>query len=208
MYPDRLSNTEIYGWHDLNPTRSHAYVFPTIEKLLKSPGPLKILDIGCGNGWTAGHLASLGHNMTAMDASSDGIRLAADAFPSVTFHLRSIYDPMDDFASAFDIVLATEVIEHLYSPSRLVQQARLVLRPGGHLILSTPYHGYLKNLAICLANGWDRHHTTDWEGGHIKFFSKATLRHLLESNGMKNITFFGAGRAPLFWKSMIVCATS
>ncbi|MBI4726237.1 hypothetical protein HY768_03260 [candidate division TA06 bacterium] len=73
-------------------------------------------------------------------------------------------------------------------------------------MLTTPYHGYWKNLAIALFNQWDFHHTVNWQGGHIKFFSPRTLRSLLEEAGFKNIEFKYAGRFPLLWKSMIAIA--
>ena len=72
--------------------------------------------------------------------------------------------------------------------------------------VSTPYHGYLKNLMLSLFDHWDVHHTSLREGGHIKFWSKRTLLSLLENNGFKALSFYGVGRVPYLWKSMIVVA--
>ena len=63
----------------------------------------------------------------------------------------------------------------------------LVLRSGGSLILTTPYHGYLKNLALSLFNKWDKHFTVERRGGHIKFFSEETLARMLSSCGFENV---------------------
>jgi 2-polyprenyl-3-methyl-5-hydroxy-6-metoxy-1,4-benzoquinol methylase len=100
------------------------------------------------------------------------------------------------------VIVAVEVIEHLYSPQRFFENARRHLRPAGHLIVTTPYHGYLKNLAIGIAGGWDRHLGVHWEGGHIKFFSVNSLRSMLEGAGFRTPEFRFAGRAPLLWRSM------
>jgi 2-polyprenyl-6-hydroxyphenyl methylase/3-demethylubiquinone-9 3-methyltransferase len=70
--------------------------------------------------------------------------------------------------------------------------------------LSTPYHGYLKNLALALCDRWDHHHTALWHGGHIKFFSRATIGRLLSDNGFEVQGFRGVGRVPYLWKSMVV----
>jgi len=70
----------------------------------------------------------------------------------------------------------------------------------------TPYHGYLKNLVISLVGGWDRHFQVERDGGHIKFFSKRTLRRMAEAVGFRNLRFQGAGRLPWLWKSMILVA--
>ncbi len=72
------------------------------------------------------------------------------------------------------------------------------------MVLSTPYHGYLKNLAISLIGGWDRHFTVHWEGGHIKFFSKRTLVRMAAAVGFRNIEFYGAGRLSGLWKSVVM----
>jgi 2-polyprenyl-6-hydroxyphenyl methylase/3-demethylubiquinone-9 3-methyltransferase len=72
--------------------------------------------------------------------------------------------------------------------------------------MSTPYHGYLKNLAISLVNGWDRHFEVHRDGGHIKFFSKRTLGRMAEEVGFGRQKFYGVGRLPWLWKSMILVA--
>ena len=80
----------------------------------------------------------------------------------------------------------------------------LATRPGGRFICTTPYHGYLKNLAISLTNKWDDHITPFWDGGHIKFWSRKTLGRLLTEAGFTNLQFRGAGRLPYLWMSMVM----
>jgi hypothetical protein len=84
--------------------------------------------------------------------------------------------------------------------------ARKLLPVGGYLVISTPYHGYLKNIALSIFNKWDKHHTVLWHGGHIKFWSRKTLTQLLQDNGFEVVGFVGAGRFPYLWKSMILVA--
>jgi 2-polyprenyl-3-methyl-5-hydroxy-6-metoxy-1,4-benzoquinol methylase len=106
----------------------------------------------------------------------------------------------------FDTIISTEVIEHLYDPEGFIDFCKRVLNHNGEIIITTPYHGYLKNLALSLTNKWDAHHGPLWHGGHIKFWSKATLSRALINAGFKIITFEGCGRIPYFWKSMIIKA--
>ena len=113
---------------------------------------------------------------------------------------------MDAEGGRFDLAISTEVIEHLYAPTQLLTYANSVLVPKGKLIITTPYHGYIKNIALALAGKWDAHHTTLWEGGHIKFWSRNTLTDLLAQNGYSITEFCGVGRLPYLWKSMIVVA--
>ena len=74
------------------------------------------------------------------------------------------------------------------------------------MVISTPYHGYWKNLAISILNGWDRHFEVEREGGHIKFFSKRTLTRMAQAAGFRALRFYGAGRLPWLWKSVILFA--
>ena len=105
--------------------------------------------------------------------------------------------------NAFDTVICMEVVEHLFDPHQLVNTTRYALQDDGYAIISTPYHGYLKNLALSLVDKWDFHHHPLRVGGHIKFWSKATLRTLFEKGGFKAVSFHGAGRLPYLWNSMV-----
>jgi 2-polyprenyl-3-methyl-5-hydroxy-6-metoxy-1,4-benzoquinol methylase len=121
----------------------------------------------------------------------------------------SVYDDLLKISGKkFDVIIALEVIEHLFFPRVLLKNSRAALTAGGQLFLSTPYHGYCKNLAISILGGWDKHFTVDWDGGHIKFYSPSSLEKQLHQAGFSSVKFNFAGRMPLFWKSMICQASS
>jgi ubiquinone biosynthesis O-methyltransferase len=177
--------------------------------LLAELGPLagmSLLDIGCGNGAVAASLAHRGANVTGIDLSESGIALARTAHPEVRYEVASVYDDLHARFGSFDRVVALEVIEHLFDPRTFLRRAFDVLKPGGRLVLSTPYHGYLKNVVLALSGKLDAHFTVLWDGGHIKFFSQRTLAAMLEEAGFVDLRFRGAGRVPLLWKSLVASA--
>jgi 2-polyprenyl-6-hydroxyphenyl methylase/3-demethylubiquinone-9 3-methyltransferase len=94
----------------------------------------------------------------------------------------------------------------VYAPRRWAAAAFTALKPGSVLICSTPYHGYLKNLALAASGQLDPHFTALWDGGHIKFWSRRTLTALLQEAGFQVVGFRGAGRWPWLWKSMLLAA--
>ena len=196
---------EEYGWNSADATQDHAYTFPAIASLLPSSSGrgMSILDAGCGNGNIAGRLAALGYQVVGIDLSEDGIEIAKKAHPKARFAVASVYDDLSSIVEPVDIVVSSEVIEHLYYPQRYLKNMASLIKPGGVIILNTPYHGYVKNLALSLFNYWDKHHTVDWEGGDIKFFSERTLKRMLKESGFSNIVFNNAGRMPYLWKSMV-----
>lgn len=176
-------------------------------------GVKDVCDLGCGNGYLASRLGAYGLHVTGIDASESGLQIARRyyATDNVTFVRGEIGTGLQALLPAgllFDAVVSSDVIEHLYRPAALVEAAAALLKPGGYLIVGTPYHGYLKNLAISILNKWDSHHGVHWDGGHIKFFSKRTLRELVLRHGLRPQTFYFYGRLPWLWKHMICVARS
>jgi 2-polyprenyl-3-methyl-5-hydroxy-6-metoxy-1,4-benzoquinol methylase len=172
-----------------------------VELVKRLAGVKSICDLGCGNGHISGRLAALGYDVTGVDASASGIQIARRAYPRVQF-VEALID-RDLKLGSFDLVISSDVIEHLYRPSDLLEAANSLLLPGGQILIGTPYHGYLKNLVIAAAGKMDAHFSALHDGGHIKFFSVRTLSRLMRSYGFEDLRFSFYGRAPLLWKNMI-----
>ena len=205
------AKTEDYGWQAEAPESSNI-INPAIRKLVAAgdPRPRDVLDVGCGNGALAKELHDDGFHVVGVDGDAGGIELARRHFSGPRYEVATFEsDPAGIAATPdgrFDYVVSTEVVEHLYSPQELARFCFEALRPGGRLAMSTPYHGYLKNLALSLTDKWDHHHTVNWHGGHIKFWSAKTLTKLLTDAGFEMTGFVGVGRMPYLWKSMILTA--
>lgn len=192
-----------YSYKSSEPDHSHDYLFDPVVELVKALQPTKIFEVGCGNGSLANRLSEY-VAISGIDSSSSAIDVARNAFPHLNLNVGSAYDDLASQYGQFDVVLSLEVIEHLFDPRFFVQRVREMLNPGGTLIISTPYHGYWKNLAIALLGKFDAHYTALWDGGHIKFWSRATLSSLMKEVGFQETSFQRVGRLPIFAKSMIV----
>lgn len=165
-----------------------------------------MFDLGCGNGALAGWLSAQGYDVTGVDPAETGIEFANRDFPDLNLHLGSSEDDLAFTYGKFPIVISLEVVEHVYSSRNYARTLFDLVEPGGVAIVSTPYHGYWKNLSLSLLNAWDNHWQPLKDGGHIKFWSKATLSKLLTDAGFSNHRFYSAGRVPLLGKSMICVA--
>jgi 2-polyprenyl-6-hydroxyphenyl methylase/3-demethylubiquinone-9 3-methyltransferase len=198
-----------YGFATAAESHMHAHFMPHV---LAFAGELaagtRVLDVGCGNGFACGEFLKRGCKVVGIDLSVEGINLARRAYPEARFELLGAdSDILERLGTeAFDIVLSTEVVEHLYAPREWAKGCYKALRRGGTFICTTPYHGYLKNLALSLLGKWDTHANPLWDGGHIKLWSRQTLFALLTETGFKNLDFRGAGRWPGLWMTMIVKA--
>src|SRR6185295_7271936 len=116
------------------------------------------------------------------------------AYPNVEF-IEAFID-RELSVGEFDLVVSSDVIEHMYRPSDLLEAARAALKPGGQILLGTPYHGYLKNLVLAATGKMDAHFSVLHNGGHIKFFSVQTLSKLMGAHGFGDLSFTFYGRAP------------
>ena len=210
MFPEKANLVySEYGFKSDAPSHMHRhFIGPLIELSGVRKRNVRVLDVGCGNGSTVGEFLALRCEVVGIDLSKEGIEVARRAYPTARFECL----PADDHilenlqCEPFDVVISTEVIEHLYDPHSFVLGCYRALRPGGRFVLSTPYHGYLKNLLLSLFNRWDQHLSSLWRGGHIKFWSRKTLSQLLTGIGFVNLRFRGAGRIPYLWMTMVMAA--
>jgi 2-polyprenyl-3-methyl-5-hydroxy-6-metoxy-1,4-benzoquinol methylase len=185
----------------------HDYVLPVLLPILKSlPAGARILDVGCGNGSVTTEIAKRGYKMVGIDLAEPGIRIARQSCPSGRFELlaadRDVLKNLGE--EPFDAVYSLEVIEHLYDPRSFLAGCFAAVKSGGIFACSTPYHGYIKNLALSLANKWDFHANPLFDGGHIKLFSRKKLSEGLLEAGFRDLHFYGTGRLPYLWKSMVM----
>lgn len=201
-----------FAYIDSEAQHHHAYILkPILEFLEQSSSSQQsqvsdVLDLGCGNGSLSRAIAQKGYSVTGVDPSSSGVRFAQQHNSHCTFIQADIESlPYEKLEHRFDVVISSEVIEHLLYPRELIRASKRCLKPGGRVILTTPYHGYWKNLAIALMGKMDSHFSPLWDGGHVKFFSQKTLTNLMQQEGIEQIQFKFAGRYPLLWMSMICC---
>jgi 2-polyprenyl-6-hydroxyphenyl methylase/3-demethylubiquinone-9 3-methyltransferase len=144
--------------------------------------------------------------VVGIDSSDSGVAIANSSFPHLKIAVGSAYDDLASRYGDFPVVVSLEVIEHLYDPRIYAKNLFDLVRPGGVALVSTPYHGYVKNLALAVTGRFDAHFTALWDGGHIKFWSVSTLTILLEEAGFSGVTFRFVGRFPAIAKSMIAIA--
>ena len=171
-----------------------------------SGGGRRLFELGCGNGSVARLLTARGWDVTGVDPSVEGIAQARAADPGLKLATGSAYDDLAGQYGRFPMVLSLEVVEHVYAPRHYARTLFDLLEPGGTAILSTPYHGYWKNLALALSGRLDAHFTALWDHGHIKFWSIRTLGELLREAGFVDVRFERVGRVPALAKAMIAVA--
>jgi 2-polyprenyl-3-methyl-5-hydroxy-6-metoxy-1,4-benzoquinol methylase len=199
-----------YKYGDAHLSCAHPFLLPAVYEILDNLGQRvderKLFDLGCGNGSVANAISKRAWNVTGCDPSIEGIQQANASYAGLRLDVGSAYDRLEKKYGQFPVLLSLEVIEHLYAPRKFAETAYNLLQPGGWAIISTPYHGYWKNLAMALCGKMDHHFTALWDHGHIKFWSIPTLTELLIEAGFSDISYIRVGRIPILAKSMIAIA--
>lgn len=210
---NQITMSEISGYRYADAETNHSHTilleptFAALDAFFSSSGrPRRVFDLGCGNGSVAALLTEKGYEVTGCDPSTEGIAQARSAFPALRLEVGSAYEDLAQRFGKWPAVISLEVVEHVYAPRDYARTLFHLLEPGGIAILSTPYHGYFKNLALAVTGKMDAHFTALWDHGHIKFWSIKTLTTLLSEAGFEPPAFSRVGRIPPLAKSMIAKA--
>jgi 2-polyprenyl-3-methyl-5-hydroxy-6-metoxy-1,4-benzoquinol methylase len=174
-----------------------------LKEIKKYPGIKKILDVGCGDGRISKALKEAGFNVVGLDISRTAIEKAKQNFRGIDFLVASPEEKLPFEDENFDSVYCTEVIEHLYDTAVALKEITRVLKKEGLLFISTPYHGFLKNLLITIF-GFEKHF--DPLGSHIRFFTKDALVKLLEEEGFFVEKIHYLGRFFPIWMDIVILA--
>jgi 2-polyprenyl-3-methyl-5-hydroxy-6-metoxy-1,4-benzoquinol methylase len=134
----------------------------------------RVLDLGCGQGDLTAVLAGAGARPLGVDVAEAALRRARRRHPQLSFERAPVEGPLPLEDGVFDVVWASEVIEHVADTARWLSEVRRVLVPGGRLLLTTPNHG---RLALAL-HGIDRYSAP--LGDHLHLYSARSLRTLLD----------------------------
>jgi 2-polyprenyl-3-methyl-5-hydroxy-6-metoxy-1,4-benzoquinol methylase len=145
----------------------------------------RVLDLGCGDGAFAADLLAAGCVVTMADVAEEALRRARLRAPGAEAILVPEGGALPFAEDAFDVVWAGEVLEHVADLVGLLAEVRRVLRWGGRLLVTTPWHG-----RIVIAS--DAHF--DPRADHLRFFSARTLRALLAEAGFADVEVRRAGR--------------
>lgn len=180
-----------------------------LARIVSAAGrPLRVLDVGCGDG-KAGAVAlsacaaSPGAEISLIGCDWSQTALCAARHNEVTPVRCSVEAPGLAFRSAsVDVVIMSELIEHLVDTDTALAEARRVLVPGGTLLLSTPNLAAWYNRALLMAGIQPVFSEVSLRGiygrpgsvvvGHLRLFTRRAIRGLIAANGFGNIEVSGA----------------
>jgi 2-polyprenyl-6-hydroxyphenyl methylase/3-demethylubiquinone-9 3-methyltransferase len=128
-------NGDFKPLHVINPLRAN-YIFDKLDISNK-----KVLDVGCGGGILSEALYEKGADVTGIDAAGPGINIAKihaeQNNKNITYYQNTAEELYKKYKKNYDVVTCLEVLEHVPDPAMLVSTCLKLLKPNGHLFLST-----------------------------------------------------------------------
>lgn len=174
-----------YEVSNLEPTRENKKIYAAIIDCVRALKPSSVLEIGSGMGMLGDMIRQMGIRYVGLEPDAAQLRLCHQRYPELNIFEGSCYEPAEKYGlGEFDLVISTDVIEHLYLPRHLVSFKKTHVRKGGHVLTCTPEFGsYWKNIMYSIFAKWDLVHSPLWDGGHIKFFSRKWMLQIFEEQG-------------------------
>ncbi len=190
-----------YQYEDLQARSVDSYAnakYTMIRAYLRGCGSLQILNAGCGSGELSFLLAADGHIVLGLDPASEYIELARSALPfeftaRCSFQVGDIEEMSTE--KKFDVVIATDVLEHIKDDGTAAQKLITLIKTGGRLMITVP--------AMPSLFGFH-----DEQLGHFRRYTAHTLKTLIDSVGgisYERIRYFGWTLIPvcLLWSKIL-----
>jgi SAM-dependent methyltransferase len=153
----------------------------------------RVLDLGCGAGRFTGALREAGAEAIGVEVAEAALERARENVPGGDFRLVGPDGVLPLGHGEVDLVWCSEVLEHVADTAGLLLEARRVLRRGGRLLLTVPYHARAQAAVLALTR-FEAHF--DPLGQHLRFYTRRSLSGALEARGFPGAEVRAVGGLP------------
>ena len=164
----------------------------------------RVLDLGCGAGRFVAALRDAGTEPVGVELAEAALERARRNVPGADLRLVEPDGSLPLDHASVDLVWCSEVLEHVADTAHALLEVRRVLRPGGRLLVTVPFHGRAKGALIALAR-FDAHF--DPLGQHLRFYTRPSLTATLGSSGFDDVRVRAWGGLPLLRTGLTARAT-
>jgi SAM-dependent methyltransferase len=156
-----------------------------------------VVDIGCGAGPGLRYLAARGARALGLDHSRYALETALALAPTSSVALNDSAAGLPCASGSADLLLLSELLEHLPDAAPLLRECYRVLRPGGRVVVTTPNLWDARRLTAPLLGGTWSGHT---DPTHVNMYTPLRLARELRAAGFARVRW-RTGVKPAFWLS-------
>jgi SAM-dependent methyltransferase len=164
----------------------------------------RVLDLGCGAGRFVAALRDAGADAVGVELAAAALDRARANAPDADLRLVEPDGSLPLEHGSVDLVWCSEVLEHVADTEHVLLEVRRVLRPGGRLLVTVPFHGRVNAALIGLLR-FDQHF--DPLGQHLRFYTRSSLRTTLDRSGFDDVRVRPWGGPPLLRTGLTASAT-
>ncbi len=164
---------------------------PEIPRILqKLPGGLHVLDVGCGSGVHGAELKRIhGHRVVGVDLSEQSVAKAKSRLAEAYVADVTLPEQYPFFgARSFDVIVFSDILEHLYAPLDVLARHYQLLAPGGHILISLPNIAIWNVRLEILAGRFEYTDTGTLDRTHIRFFTRKSFRRFTNDAGLQIVS--------------------
>lgn len=174
--------------HYQNKSVQYGVSHTRLSRVLDLVGPrsgLKVLEIGCASGRLGSEIKKLGNHVTGVEISEFTAQEARKVLDKV--HVFDIEEKWPDNLRSynFNLILLTEILEHVFDPVEVLGNASKVLKEKGEIIITTPNFMIWTNRIRFLWGDFEYQKQGMFDFGHIRWFTHAYLKDVLRKSGFK-----------------------
>jgi SAM-dependent methyltransferase len=192
-------------WADA-PRDPEPWAFAARRRLLEAdiaPGE-RVLDLGCGAGRFLEAIRAAGGEAVGVELAEAAAERARANVPGADVRLVGADGSLPLGHGDVDLVWCSEVLEHIPDAEHALLEARRVLRRGGRLLLTVPFHGRVQAALIGLTR-FDAHF--DPRGQHVRFFTARSLAGILDAAGFAPTEIHARGGVPPLRRMLVARAS-
>ena len=180
-----VENRHVYDYEvDLTGQNAAVYVMQLVGQ------SKRVLEIGCGPGWITKLLVRHGQcSVTALELDPDAIKIATPYCERIMqADLNSDgWLALLEGMQPFDVVVAADVLEHLYDPWKTLKHLATLIGPKGYVVVSLPHAGHAGVLSSLVNSDFEYHDCGLLDRTHIRFFGLRNVEALFAQAGLKII---------------------
>lgn len=171
-----------------------------LGRILAEPPPVangRLLDVGCGAGEYVAFAQSQGWRVSGVETDDEAVEVGSKRGLDI---VQGMAESLPFENCTFDVVRLWQVLEHTYSPTKVIAEINRIMKPGGHLLLSVPNFGGAQRRV--LGKCWPHLDVPR----HLHHFTAETLDRVLTAGGLRKVQNLYSG-LPFFelrWR-MAVC---
>jgi len=180
-------NSKSYGRDAvyLNPDPYHYH--QKIISLILGEGKgkkLKVLDVGCASGYLGAEIKLLGHYVAGIEIAPNAAEQASKVIDRVfTGDAQEIENL--GIKDKFDIIICSDILEHLFDPAALLRKLPDYLLDGGKILVVLPNVGWYRLRLMLLLGKWHYAESGILDFGHIRWFSRSSAIKILNECGFR-----------------------